>query len=700
MISKGSFKSPRPMSVCGDCGALGPSWASINRGILLCSDCCSVHRTLGRHVSHIKALRQSNWIPEQLHMVQSLYANGANSIWEYSLLNPHKAEAPSSNPTSKPQASDPLHPLKFEFIRAKHATLAFLYKPTGKDEFVTESELSRQLHSSVRTSNLETSLRLLSQGADPNYYHPEKNSTPLMVAGRAGQAGQVELLLVYGADPGAVDKSGKSATDYAKTSGHNTLSQRIFSSQFELSDRLTYYLCQKRPEHISGQHFLIPESDRSQGEAHRIAKRKLQGLNNSVFEELAIDVYDEVDRRETDSLWASNSNSPGNKSAIIPFLPVNPDYGTTRNQGRQKLARLNSLEFAGLVIDVLKEVRRRQTELDNKWPLKAKTTPSQRIKSLAFGGDEEPIYDHVASDDDYYQVPEDDEDELVEKELESCHNNNNANNLIKSKKDSISNRSGGGPHLSGGDYIKLKTQLESSELRVQHLIDSNDDMRSEIARLTTTVNKLILENKNLRVSPIHSKFEDSRSLSMYESRSPPPPSSSSGVPQLNSYLSMNSSHTPRGNTSSHYYGNDVTYDEPTRSYSARYPSNYYDDTSGILPSQEEVVRRTEAITRCIQELLITAKDEKFDAFIPCSERIVRAVTDMVVLFPDDMGNESMRSSLSSLTSAAQNFERECGILVIRSQKEGPLSSSFVSQQVIQNAFDIAKSTKQLVAFFQ
>ncbi|CAB4056894.1 GIT2 [Lepeophtheirus salmonis] len=546
MISKGSFKSPRPMSVCGDCGALGPSWASINRGILLCSDCCSVHRTLGRHVSHIKALRQSNWIPEQLHMVQSLYANGANSIWEYSLLNPHKAEAPSSNPTSKPQASDPLHPLKFEFIR--------------RVRYGVRAEPAAPFQCSHFQSGNESPAPFPRCGSQ--LLPPRKDSTPLMVAGRAGQAGQVELLLVYGADPGAVDKSGKSATDYAKTS-----------------------------EHISGQHFLIPESDRSQGEAHRIAKRKLQGLNNSVFEELAIDVYDEVDRRETDSLWASNSNSP-------------------------------CLEFAGLVIDVLKEVRRRQTELDNKWPLKAKTTPSQRIKSLAFGGDEEPIYDHVASDDDYYQVPEDDEDELVEKELESCHNNNNANNLIKSKKDSISNISGGGPHLSGGDYIKLKTQLESSELRVQHLIDSNDDMRSEIARLTTT---------------------DSRSLSMYESRSPPPPSSSSGVPQLNSYLSMNSSHTPRGNTSSHYYGNDATYDEPTRSYSARYPSNYYDDTSGILPSQEEVVRRTEAITRCIQELLITAKDEKFDAFYSLRH-----------------GDESMRSSLSSLTSAAQNFERECG----------------------------------------
>ena len=35
----------------------------------------------------------------------------------------------------------------------------------------------------------------------------------------------------------------------------------------------------------------------------------------------------------------------------------------------------------------------------------------------------------------------------------------------------------------------------------------------------------------------------------------------------------------------------------------------------VLPSQEEVVRRTEAITRCIQELLISAKDEKVGQMI-------------------------------------------------------------------------------------
>ena len=37
----------------------------------------------------------------------------------------------------------------------------------------------------------------------------------------------------------------------------------------------------------------------------KLAKRKLQMLSNHVFEELAMDVYDEVDRRETDGIWNS-----------------------------------------------------------------------------------------------------------------------------------------------------------------------------------------------------------------------------------------------------------------------------------------------------------------------------------------------------------------------------------------------------------
>lgn len=175
--------SSHPLSLCADCGASPASWASINLGVLLCADCTSVHRSLGRHISHVKSLAKGQWIPEQLNMVRSLYSCGANSIWEYSLLNPGGSS--SKGGRRKPQPTDPLHPVKGDFISSKYQQQQFVYRPAKDEPAVTESELSRQLHSSVRTPNLETSLRLISQGADTNYFHPEKNSTPLQVCSAA-----------------------------------------------------------------------------------------------------------------------------------------------------------------------------------------------------------------------------------------------------------------------------------------------------------------------------------------------------------------------------------------------------------------------------------------------------------------------------------------------------------------------------------
>ena len=43
-----------------------PTWASINRGVLICDECCSVHRSLGRHISQIKSLNKGQWSPTLL----------------------------------------------------------------------------------------------------------------------------------------------------------------------------------------------------------------------------------------------------------------------------------------------------------------------------------------------------------------------------------------------------------------------------------------------------------------------------------------------------------------------------------------------------------------------------------------------------------------------------------------------------------
>lgn len=183
--------------------------------------------------------------------------------------------------------------------------LDFVLKPNLQtdDAISLEAELSKQLHASVRSSNLETSLRLLVQGADPNYVHQEKGSTtPLHNAAKFGQAAQIELLLVYGADINAIDGSGNTAIDLSRQNQFMQISERLLEASYEVTDRIIYFLCGRKPDHSSGQHIIIPEQSRVEINEHlKIARGKLQLIPNKMFEELVMDLYEEVDRREMET---------------------------------------------------------------------------------------------------------------------------------------------------------------------------------------------------------------------------------------------------------------------------------------------------------------------------------------------------------------------------------------------------------------
>jgi hypothetical protein len=51
---------------------------------------------------------------------------------------------------------------------------------------------------------------------------------------------------------------------------------------YELTDRLAYYLCSRKPDHQIGQHYIVPEMSDSldQTEFARAAKKKLQLVSN------------------------------------------------------------------------------------------------------------------------------------------------------------------------------------------------------------------------------------------------------------------------------------------------------------------------------------------------------------------------------------------------------------------------------------
>ncbi|XP_069850795.1 ARF GTPase-activating protein GIT2 isoform X3 [Dipodomys merriami] len=716
-------KRLRSSDVCADCSGPDPSWASVNRGTFICDECCSVHRSLGRHISQVRHLKHTPWPPTLLQMVETLYNNGANSIWEHSLLDP--ASIMSGRRKANPQ--DKVHPNKAEFIRAKYQMLAFVHRlPCRDDDSVTAKDLSKQLHSSVRTGNLETCLRLLSLGAQANFFHPEKGNTPLHVASKAGQILQAELLAVYGADPGTQDSSGKTPVDYARQGGHHELAERLVEIQYELTDRLAFYLCGRKPDHKNGQHFIIPQmadSSLDLSELAKAAKKKLQSLNNHLFEELAMDVYDEVDRRETDAVWLATQNHSTlvTETTVVPFLPVNPEYSSTRNQGRQKLARFNAHEFATLVIDILSDAKRRQqgsplsSSKDNV-ELILKTINNQH--SIESQDNDQPDYDSVASDEDT--------------DLETTASKAN-------RQKSLDSDLSDGP-VTVQEFMEVKSALVASEAKIQQLMKVNNNLSDELRIMQKKLQTLQSENSSLRKQATtnvyqvqtgseypdtsnHSSLKrrpsarGSRPMSMYETgsgqkpylpigeanhpeesrtRLQPFPAHASRLEKQNSTPESDYDNTP----------NDMEPDDMGSSRKGRQRSMVWPGDcsvpdlaephiSPMLPSTEDVIRKTEQITKNIQELLRAAQENKHDSYTPCSERIHGAVTEMAVLFPKKPKSDTVRTSLRLLTSSAYRLQSECK-KALPGESGSPTDVQLVTQQVIQCAYDIAKAAKQLV----
>ncbi|XP_030633989.1 ARF GTPase-activating protein GIT1 [Chanos chanos] len=766
--------------VCADCSAPDPGWTSINRGVLICDECCSVHRSLGRHISIVKHLRHSGWPPSLLQMVQTLASNGANSIWEHSLLDPAQVQSGRR----KPNPQDKVHPTKSEFIRAKYQMLAFVHKlPCRDDDGVTTKDLSKQLHSSVRTGSLETCLRLLSLGAQANFFHPEKGTTPLHVAAKAGQILQAELLVVYGADPGAPDINGRTPMDYARQAGHVELAERLVECQYELTDRLAFYLCGRRPDHKNG-HYIIPQmadSSLDLSELAKAAKKKLQALNNRLFEELAMDVYDEVDRRENDAVWLTTQNHSTlvTERSAVPFLPVNPEYSATRNQGRQKLARFNAREFATLIIDILSDAKRRQqgkgltSPTGEQWSVNPSLMRHSDRANLSQPDDDQHDYDSVASDED------------TDSELTTQNNSNTQRNNRAKSMDS-SDLSDGPITLQ--EYLEVKKALASSEAKVQQLMKVNNNLSEELRRLQKEITRMQMENSALRggqaggagglgsgggggvggypgmwsggvrgvggglggigvggeggsgtdsslgvpssTTPLR---RDRQAFSMYEPGSAAPKTLSPALDSLAGRLqplspsvrkgapaapSPYGGHHLSGSTEvgrymvpkveKHGSGTDSDYDN-TQTYdtslgvgrsSEEEGRGELEDEGGepdpTLPCTEDVILKTEQVTKNIQELLRAAQEFKHESFVPCSEKIHSAVTEMASLFPKRPALDAVRSSLRLLAASASRLQVECRKAAPSEPSATTVDYQLLTQQVIQCAYDIAKAAKQLV----
>lgn len=390
------------------------------------------------------------------------------------------------------------------------------------------------------------------------------------MAANTSQLLQIELLLVYGADPLAKDSRGNTPLDISIMNNSSDIIERLRAAPYDLTDRLSSFALGLKGIHETGHHIVRPDPNDDSCECSM-----LRNVSNTVFEELSKDVLDEVDRRELNQAIASDSSI--DKKLILPFLPVNNSFSSTRNQGRQKLATLNLSQLKSLVLDVLKESFRRIM----RQPPQTNGHKKQQISDVK---DSEPLYDCVPSSENS------DEEDLNLSKLEKQWSQNS----LRKKKD----------ELSGEEYNQIHGKLMRSDHLVQELVSSNKDMRGEIGRLQTMVQKLIDENAQLRTIVI-TKSDLTAAKCGSSPRSSPPivQPRKMASPQPQSFMSTR-----------HPLGKDESNLLMSSSWTSGSSSTNRETlVRHGLPSREEVFQKTEIITKRIQGLLSLAQEGKTES---------------------------------------------------------------------------------------
>ncbi|CAG2108265.1 unnamed protein product, partial [Medioppia subpectinata] len=101
--------------ICADCDHESPEWASITLGVFLCTQCASIHRKIGIHVSRIKSLKLDNWDQSQVIIMEENGNILSKKLYEKHLPLYYR----------KPHPNDS-HVVREQWIRAKYERKEFV----------------------------------------------------------------------------------------------------------------------------------------------------------------------------------------------------------------------------------------------------------------------------------------------------------------------------------------------------------------------------------------------------------------------------------------------------------------------------------------------------------------------------------------------------------------------------------------------
>lgn len=151
---------------CADCLTSNPDWCSLNLGVLLCTSCSGIHRSLGSHISKVKSLQLDIIDPVQKELLIELHSNHQN-IWGEGFRPPRYCSVED----------------KEEYIRGKYQHKSWITK--------VESP-AKALVNGIKEKNVCKMFQAILSGAKVN------ENGVLHLAAKVGSVQTVALLINYG----------------------------------------------------------------------------------------------------------------------------------------------------------------------------------------------------------------------------------------------------------------------------------------------------------------------------------------------------------------------------------------------------------------------------------------------------------------------------------------------------------------------